>query len=119
MSRLINGPSNECPWMFPFTLVTSSRTYELSAAIRSDREHWLRIFKIIIEMNKVGLSTKDVNPLVFEQNQLNKVTLIPKTEEEEFESQKIKVMASMVIGEAILICDSDEDDEYLKVVLQY
>ena len=37
-------------------------------------------------MNNVGISTKDVNPLVFEQNHLNKVTLSPKTEEEEFES---------------------------------
>lgn len=56
-----------CLWKFEFHLDCGSRKYELFAPTRADRDHWNRIFNIILKMNQVGVSTRDINPLEFEK----------------------------------------------------
>lgn len=57
MDRIFKGPTSKCPWLFQFNLITTERTYELYAPNRTDRDYWLRIFNIIIQINQIGLTT--------------------------------------------------------------
>lgn len=67
MDRITSGPQKDCSWLFEFTIVTTERQYELHAPTRDDRDHWIKIFKIIVKMNKKGLNTRDTNPLKFDK----------------------------------------------------
>ena len=40
---------------------------ELYAPTRKDREQWIMIFKLIIEMNEANISTRDISPLVYKR----------------------------------------------------
>ena len=52
-----------CAWNFNFILELSDRNMELFAPTRQDREKWVMIFNLIIEMNEKLISTKLMSPL--------------------------------------------------------
>ena len=47
-----------CRWLFGFMIETHERTYQLHSPTRQDRDHWLKIFKILVKMASAGISTK-------------------------------------------------------------
>ena len=42
------------------------RNMELYAPTRQDRDGWLRVLNLIINMNKDGISTETMSPFVYE-----------------------------------------------------
>ena len=62
------GPDKECPWMFGLRIETKQRMYELYAPTRKDLNHWIRIFNLIIEMNRLGILKRQYTPLMYERD---------------------------------------------------
>ena len=70
MNRLFGANPDqkpECVWQFEFILVTVGRTYVFRAPSKEVRQHWYRIFNIIVEMNKENVATNFMNPFDFDQ----------------------------------------------------
>ena len=44
----------------------TERNFTLSARTKQEFGEWVRIFRLIIKMNKIGFSCIDKNPYVFE-----------------------------------------------------
>lgn len=63
----IHKVEHTCPWMFGFIIETHDRIFQLHSPIRQDRDHWMKIFKILVKMANAGISTKTVNPFNFEK----------------------------------------------------
>jgi hypothetical protein len=61
-----------CPWFFEFTVSTHERNYTLRASTKEQRKLWVRIFQLIIDMTKWGISTKEKNPFDFEDEREEK-----------------------------------------------
>lgn len=57
---------SKCPWLFEFRLETTDRSFNLFAPTRLDRDHWVKIFSILVDMNKASVSTKEINPFEFD-----------------------------------------------------
>ena len=49
--------------------------YTLSARTRREFDEWVRIFSIIVRMNKYGFQVAEKNPYIFENQQLNQKKL--------------------------------------------
>ena len=55
-----------CKWNFSFELELTDRTLELYAPTRIDREKWVMMFKIIVEMNdRMIKPTNTLTPLIW------------------------------------------------------
>ena len=55
---LTSDKSKTCPWLFGFVVEVSERTYNLHSPTRSDMEHWVHLFEILVKMAKAGITTK-------------------------------------------------------------
>ena len=63
-----------CKWLYQFNLVTVERTYELYSPTSKDREQWVRLFSLLIEMYKNKITTQQMDPLQYEsEHQLTTV----------------------------------------------
>ena len=51
LSKLRKDDDEKCTWNFNFLLELNDRSMELFAPTRQDREKWMMIFNLIIEMN--------------------------------------------------------------------
>ena len=60
------GDDETCPWNYCFILETMDRTMELYAPTRKDREKWVHMFNMIIDMNKQNIGTSTMSPFVYE-----------------------------------------------------
>ena len=49
-----------------FVLEMVDRNMELYAPTRQDRDGWLRVLNLIIEMNQGDISTETMSPFVYE-----------------------------------------------------
>ena len=58
-----------CKWFFEFKLKTNTREYTFRAPSKEQRDLWIRIFKLLIEMNKKSISASNLNPFAFEEQQ--------------------------------------------------
>ena len=87
LSKLRKDDEETCPWNFNFQLETSDRSMELFAPTRQDRDKWMMIFNLIIEMNEKLISTKLITPLSYkkqqeeEAKQTNKEEQVPKDQQ--------------------------------------
>ena len=52
----------ECSWLFGFRLGTEKRDYDLYSPTRSDMQHWIKIFNLIIQMYRDGRNTTMMTP---------------------------------------------------------
>jgi hypothetical protein len=65
--------------MYPFILNTQKRDYTYNCVTKDERDHWVRIFNLISDMNKKGISicvtpnqdsnVIQLNPHVYENQQ--------------------------------------------------
>ncbi len=53
-----------------FAIVIPGSTFQLLALTVKEAECWVRIFKIVLQMNRAGISVSDQNPFVFEKENL-------------------------------------------------
>ena len=69
LGRLFSKDDNKdsCAWLYEFSIEMAKRTYEFRSATKEDRAHWVRIFQIIVEMNKEHVTTNFMNPFDFDQ----------------------------------------------------
>jgi hypothetical protein len=51
-------------------LTVKTRTFEFEASSERECQLWLRVFNIVVEMNKCGLSLRETNPFIFEEEQM-------------------------------------------------
>ena len=49
-----------------FNLEMADRNMELYAPTRQDRDAWVRVLNLIIEMNREGITTESMSPFVYE-----------------------------------------------------
>ena len=62
----IDEVSPEPNWPFRFYIDFPKRRFELSARSKHEMVQWVRIFRLIIQLNKIGVSVVDQNPFKFE-----------------------------------------------------
>ena len=55
-----------CQWNYMFNLEMADRNMELYAPTRQDRDAWVRVLNLIIEMNREGITTESMSPFVYE-----------------------------------------------------
>ena len=67
LAKLRKDDDETCAWNFNFELDFSDRSMELFAPTRQDREKWMMIFNLIIEMNEKLISTKLITPLSYKK----------------------------------------------------
>lgn len=53
-----------------FHIITKERTFELQANTMKECQLWYRVLYIIVEMNKNGVSLKESNPFIYEEQQM-------------------------------------------------
>lgn len=53
-------------WPFTFKVDFMERSFTLSARTNTEMDHWMRVFNLIISMNKIGVSPMAENPYNFE-----------------------------------------------------
>ena len=54
-----------CSWPYSFKIEFYERSFTLSARTRADFDEWVRVFKLIDRMNKIGYAGSDGNPYLF------------------------------------------------------
>ena len=67
-------------WPFSFEIKFYERSFVLNARSRQEMLEWVRVFNLILRMNKIGHSLGQQNPYDFEQkeNSLNNEDETPK-----------------------------------------
>ena len=65
MKRKLRNQSKRCSWNFAFTLTFIDKEYELYAATRTDRDHWVKILNTIAEINREGIKNEGCNVLEY------------------------------------------------------
>ena len=60
------GVDETCQWNYMFVLEMADRNMELYAPTRQDRDAWVRVLSLIIEMNREGITTEEMSPFVYE-----------------------------------------------------
>ena len=75
------GDDEVCQWNYNFVLETIERNMELYAPTRKDRDNWVRMFKLIIDMNKQQIGTSTMSPFVYEMQR--KYLVVGKKEPED------------------------------------
>ena len=59
--------SSERPsWPFTFSIYFVERRFDLAARTKVEMDEWMRVFKIIVTLNKIGFSVTEKNPYTFE-----------------------------------------------------
>lgn len=53
-------------WPFTFKLFFKERCFDLAARTKQELEQWTRVFSLIQQLNKIGLSVDKKNPFDFE-----------------------------------------------------
>ena len=49
-------------WKFSFEIILTDRSFELYSPTRVEREKWVHVFKLLLEMQKKSISTRSVSP---------------------------------------------------------
>jgi len=52
----LDEESDELPWKFTFQIFFVERSFRLSARTLFEYNEWVRIFKVVDQMNKIGCS---------------------------------------------------------------
>ena len=63
---MLNDVSKGVDWLFSFEIFFPDRSFLLYARTRFEFEEWIRVFKIVSQMNKIDCSMLDQNPYFFE-----------------------------------------------------
>jgi len=73
---------DSCKWQFEFQLKTNERSFVLRCANRQDRDHWVRVFNLIVSMNAKRLTSDKLNPFTFEAQEKNKQRIMVRYDDE-------------------------------------
>ena len=56
-----------CIWNYGFVLETVDRSMELFAPTRKDRDKWIHVLNLIVDMNHNNFGTSSMSPFVYEK----------------------------------------------------
>lgn len=56
-------------WPYTFSIEFVERRFDLAARTKSEMHEWLRVFNLIVTLNKIGFSVTEKNPYTFEAQQ--------------------------------------------------
>ena len=85
------------------------RNMELYAPTRQDRDGWLRVFNLIINMNKDGISTETMSPFVYELHKKYQVLSDSKLSQTQMHAKNANPVINDGIHEDALISEKVGD----------
>ena len=62
----VSAGDTKCAWPYVFRIEFYERSFTLSCRTRDDFDEWVRVFKLIDRMNKIGYEGSDPNPYLFD-----------------------------------------------------
>lgn len=66
-----NETAQKSSWPFSFQIEFLQRSLTFSVRTKRELRDWVRVFTLIINMNKHGFNVSDKNPFVYEKQQMN------------------------------------------------